>query len=175
MASKLRNQALGASGKPLPDKATQDELMSALLAQAAGAEKWQVSGTTASIVKEVRVNKEPDLYRLTLSCRAGQGSEMQVAWSPGVPKQGEAVTAVVDGNARFQYTVEGFEKMGNGSSVVSGPGALVLRAIPLPEKTLTISNVFGSQTVEFPFGELNATARQALSKCFSSPRAADVP
>ena len=176
MASKLRGQALGASGKPLPDRITQDELLAALVAQSAGAEKWTVTDTTVSIVREVHARAVPDLYRLTLTCRADTGAgEIQVAWSPDVPRQGEAVSAVVDGKTKLQYTVEGFEKMGNGSSVVSGPGALLLRAMPLPKQTLTISNIFPGAAVQFPVSELNQTARQALSKCFSSPRAADVP
>jgi len=176
MASKLRNQALGASGKPLPDKATQDELLAMLTAQGSGANKWSVHGTTVSIVKEIHTRPDPDLYRLTLTCNSDtRKGEIQVAWSPDVPQQGAAVSAVVDGKAKFQYTVEGHEKMGNGSDVTSGPGALVLSAMPLPDRTLTVSNIFRSDIVEFPFNELDPAARKSLSACFSSPHAADVP
>jgi len=180
MASKLKAKALGASGKPLPDTATQDALLNALVAESAGAGRWVVSrsqgaGTraallSASIVREASSNAnggEPDLYRLTVTCRedTGEGG-MQLAWSPGVPEQGRAMSAVVDGKARFEYTVEGSEKMGNGTAVTSGPGAVMLYGTRFPAQTLTVSNLFREGTVAFPFGELDQTSREALSTCF---------
>jgi hypothetical protein len=162
MVSKLKSNALGASGKPLPDKATQDALLNALLAQSSGANQWTVSGTGASIVEE---GKNKNVYRLTLTCRAGK-PEAQLAWSPGVPKQGTAVSAMVDGRARLAYEVVGLEPMGMGSDLKSGPGSMILTAMPIPQQTLTVTGVFGDEGVEFPFRALNQEARDTLSKCF---------
>ena len=39
--SKLKAKALGASGLPLPDKATQGALLSAISAEAIGTDQWQ--------------------------------------------------------------------------------------------------------------------------------------
>ena len=66
------------------------------------------------------------------------------------------------------YKVEGTEKMGNGTAGTSGPGSVVLRAMPLPSQTLTISDVFPDQRVVFPFSKLTSAARHALSTCFGS-------
>lgn len=195
LASKLKAKAMGAAGIPLPDRATQDALLSALLAEAAGAGNWNVNQTqnpatraailTASMVREVSsvANEgEPDLYRLELACNAAthQG-EMQLTWSPGVPSPGQVMSAAVDGTAPFTYKIEGSEKMANGADGTSGPGALILYptrensrapkfAMPLPAQTLTISNVFPHETVVFPFGGLTMAARQALSTCFTGTR-----
>ena len=43
LVSKLRNGALGASGLPVPDKATGGALLLALTAEAAGAHEWTVT------------------------------------------------------------------------------------------------------------------------------------
>lgn len=57
MASKLKSGALGAAGLPMPDKATQQALLSTLLAQAAGAGNWTINRRpallTASVVQQV--------------------------------------------------------------------------------------------------------------------------
>ncbi|MDE3196433.1 MAG: hypothetical protein KGN84_08820 [Acidobacteriota bacterium] len=73
MLSKFRGNAFGASGQPLPDKATQLALMGALSVEAAGAGQWIIGRTekprvvSVSIVSEVpRKNTEPNLYRLTV-------------------------------------------------------------------------------------------------------------
>ena len=88
---------------------------------------------TASIVLGVPSSAnhgEPDLYRLTLTCRAGaHDGEMQLAWSPNVPGSGQTMSAVVDGGPAVAYKVEGTEKMGNGSSGTSGPGSTILNAL----------------------------------------------
>ena len=184
MASKLRNKALGASGQPLPDRAIQDALLSALTAEAAGADTWIVNRThdpvtqapllTASFVQEVPAAAtsgagDPDLYRLILTCRVDtREAEMQVAWSPGVPKNGQAMSVTVDGEATLTYNVEGNEQMGNGQAGTSGPGAAVLpSAMPLPDRTLTVGNLFPGETVVFPFDSLIQSVRKSLSACFS--------
>jgi hypothetical protein len=184
MVSKLKAKALGAGGLPLPDKATQDAFQSALSASAAGAENWTVRRVqepaakipvlTASIVREVRVKgvEDPDLYRLKVTCdTATHQGEIQLAWSPGVPKSGQEISVTADESAQLTYKVEGTEKMGNGSSVTSGPGAILLAskkvAIPLPRKALVVRNVFADETVVFPFDALGRPTRKALSACFA--------
>ena len=188
VVSKLKAQAMGASGQPLPDRATQDALLSALSAKVGGATGWSVNRTqnpktqapilAASLVEEVpslAYKGEPDLYRLTLTCRADtHAGEMQLTWSPAVPPQGQVMSAAVDGQSARTYKIEGTEKMGNGQAGDSGPGAVVLSAtkgnsrvaLPLPAQTLTISNAFPGETVVFPFGGLTQAARQELSACF---------
>ncbi len=42
IVSKLKSKALGASGQPLPDKATQDLFQSTLAVSSFGAERWVV-------------------------------------------------------------------------------------------------------------------------------------
>lgn len=188
LASKLKGKALGASGQPLPDRATQDALLDALSAEAAGSGEWvvkiQAPILTASIVEQVPSSAkdnagEPDLYRLTVTCNTGtREAEMQLAWSPGVPQQGRAMLTAVDGKALFTYKVEGIEKNGNGMGGTSGPGAAILystkavsgvpKAMPLPSKMLTIRNLFADETVVFPFGALAQPVRHELSGCFTA-------
>jgi hypothetical protein len=172
LASKLRNGALGASGLPVPDKATGGALLNALTAEAAGAHEWTVTHSqgvvTAGIVRDLpglRSSGEPALYRLALTCspETRQGG-MQLSWSP-VSKTG-TLTASIDGKATLTYQVEGEEKMGNGTPGLMGPAAITLREIALPLRTLTFSNLFPGETVVFPFEGLPAQARQTLSACF---------
>lgn len=175
IVSKLKSKALGASGQPLPDKVTQDLFQSTLAVESFGAEKWFASRDgglfTANLVAAAPSTKsggEPDLFRLTLTCEAHthQG-HMQVAWSPGVPKSGQVISAVVDGGTPVTYKIEGVEKMGNGQAGTSGPGAVQL-GLSLPASQLAVSNIFGDETVLFPFDGLSESARQGLSVCFSS-------
>jgi hypothetical protein len=175
IVSKLKSKALGASGQPLPDKVTQDLFQSTLTVESFGAEKWIVGREpallTANLVAGAPSTKsdgEPDLFRLTLTCQANthQG-HMQVAWSPGVPKSGQVISAVVDGGAPVTYKIEGVEKMGNGQAGTSGPGSVQL-GLSLPTRQLAITNIFGDETVLFPFDGLSESARQGLSVCFSS-------
>jgi hypothetical protein len=136
LVSKLKSNALGASGQPLPDKATQDALMEAFVAESEGSNRWVVNTQapviSASIVRELPSTARdndgaPDVYRLTVTCRADtREGHMQVAWSPAVPAPGREVPVAVDGKALFTYKVEGKEKMGNGQGGTSGPGAVVL-------------------------------------------------
>jgi hypothetical protein len=180
IVSKMKSGAFGAAGIPAPDKATQDALIDALSASAAGASRWTfrqaahgatgAAMVTASIVLGVPSSAnhgEPDLYRLTLTCRAAtHEGEMQLAWSPNVPGSGQTISAVVDGGPAIAYKVEGTEKMGNGSSGTSGPGSTVLKALPLPAQTLTISSLFPDQAVVFPFGALPVDMRRQFAGCF---------
>lgn len=182
VVSKMKSNAFGAAGIPPPDKATQEALIAVLSSAAAGANEWTVSRRdsvgakaptlTVSVVQGVpsTANQgEPDLYRLTLTCRAdAREGEMLLAWSPNVPQNGRVISAVADARTPMTYKVEGTEKMGNGTAGTSGPGSVILRAMPLASQTLTISNVFPDQRVVFPFSKLTSAARQALSTCFGS-------
>ena len=97
---------------------------------------------------------------------------MQLAWSP------EAKRGHARGCARREpattYTVEGTERMGNGTSVTTGPAAFVFARfggtvgsrIELPKRTLTASQLFAGEAVTFPFDQLTKSAREALSTCF---------
>lgn len=192
LASKLRNGAFGASGRPLPDRPTQDALQSALEASATGSDKWTVSRLldpatqnsvlVASVVHEAPAltpRKDADLYRLRLTCDTSQQrAAMQLAWSPGVPEQGREMLVAVDGGTPLSYKVEGSEKMGNGGNMTSGPGAQILfstapgsggarSAQALPAKMLIVRNLFGDQTVTFPFDDLPTDARHTFEACFA--------
>ena len=178
IASKLRNKALGASGQPLPDRVTQDALLGAIEAEATGAKAWVLSETrvseipvvTASFVQDAptgRGEKDPDLYRVILTCRAGERSPgILLTWSPNVPKDGQEISVAVDGKPVLQYTMEGDEKMGNGQAGTSGPGGATLPVTVLPAKTLTVTDLFPGVTVEFPFEGLTQSARKSLASCF---------
>jgi hypothetical protein len=177
IVSKLKSKALGASGQPLPDKLTQDLFQSTLAVESFGAERWvvdrQAAILTANVVAAAPSTKsdgEPDLFRLTLRCNADshQGG-IQMAWSPGVPKSGQLISAVADGGTAVTYKIEGVEKMGNGQAGESGPGSVQL-GLPLPAKQLAVSNTFGDETVLFPFDGLPESARQGLSGCFRASK-----
>lgn len=180
LVSKLKAGAIGAAGLPLPDKSTQAALVSALSASAAGSNDWtltagqdpvtQAATITASTVQSLPSTKnggEPDLYRLTVTCRAAtHEGVIQLAWSPNVPPSGQVMSAAVDGAPMAAYKIEGTEKLGNGSE--SGPGSIILLGLSLPAQTLTISNPFPDQAVVFYFTDLSSPARQQLSTCFVS-------
>jgi hypothetical protein len=38
--------------------------------------------------------------------------------------------------------------------------------MPLPERALTVSDVFQAQTIVFPFSSLSSSARHELAQCF---------
>jgi hypothetical protein len=184
VAGKMKTGAMGAAGIPVPDRMTQNALVSALSTEAVGASGWIVTQApmlTASILRETPSPKnlgQADMYRLTLTCEAGtHDAGMQLTWAPGVPEVGSVMSAVVDGNAPVTYKVEGSEKMFHGATGMSGTGAVLLYATkensgvpklvkPLPEQTLTVSGLFADETVVFPFGGLTPAVRQALSACF---------
>jgi len=108
----------------------------------------------------------PDSYRLVLTCgRDSRQGIMQITWSPAVPKNGSQMIVTGDTGAPATYEVEGTEKMGNGSNLNSGPGAVRLN-LPLPKHSLTILGAFPNETVTFPFTEMPGAARNELSKCF---------
>jgi hypothetical protein len=129
---------------------------------------------TASVIREVTAANDParaDLYRLSLTCRAETGEgEMRVAWAPGSPNASQEISAVVDRKTARTYKNDGHETMGNTGTGNSGPGDIVLRATPLPDQTLTVSNLVGGETVVFPFAGLSQQARKALSACFAKQR-----
>jgi hypothetical protein len=191
LAGNLKTGAMGAAGIPVPDRETQEAWVNALAGEAAGASGWTVNRTqdpatrtpvvTASMAQEVSSATkagEADTYRLTLTCRTdSHEGEMLLAWAAGVPKEGHAISAAVDGRAPVTYHVLNEKAMFIGAVGTSGTGAAILSAtkesagapkigLPLPERTLTISNVFPDETVMFPFDGLPQTARQALVKCF---------
>jgi hypothetical protein len=184
MLGKLKTGAIGAAGLKIPDDATVRAWISAMSAEAAGANRWRVNRTedpaakgsilSASIVREVpsAVSADvPDSYRLTLTCRADtHEGKMELAWSPGAPKTGQVLSALVDGKTLSTYTVAGSEKMGNGQSGSSGPGSIMLHT-GLPADTLTIRDALPKETVVFPFSELAQEERQGLSACFTGTTA----
>ena len=116
---------------------------------------------------------------MTLTCRTdNHEGEMLLAWAAGVPKEGHAISAAVDGRAPVTYTVLNEKLMFQGAVGTSGTGAAILSAtkepsgapklgLPLPDRTLIISNVFPDETVGFPFASLPQAARQALVACFT--------
>ena len=183
IVSKLKANALGASGQPLPDQSTQDGLLTALTRKAVGAEEWSTGAAydpflkteafTASIVQRLPAAEEgklDSLYRLKLSCDQASGEgKMQLAWSPAVPEQGSQLLVSNDLEWPAVYTVEGMEKMGNGSGSESGPGAIFLdQNRTLPWRTLAVANLFPNERIEFPLDELPDAARGELEACFGS-------
>jgi hypothetical protein len=166
LISKLKVGAMGAGGFGVPDRATQDALLSALSAEATGASEWSVREEgpllTAGIVRalpSMTYAGSTDMFRLRLTCNAGtREGEIQVAWAPGNPTEGRPMSVAVDGNAPLTVKAEGGEKQGNGKS---GPGSVIL-PITLPAQTLTISNVFPDETVVFSLGDLPQTVRQCF-------------
>jgi hypothetical protein len=63
------------------------------------------------------------------------------------------------------HKLEGREqKMGNGTAASTGLAAVVLNS-PLPEKTLTINDLFPGETVVFPLGELDPVDRRQFAVC----------
>jgi hypothetical protein len=178
LLSKLRNGAMGAAGLGIPDSATRDAWVAATAAQAERARSWTVIHTeptgskapvlTASIVRDVAPRKpdtEAPLYRLTLACNAtSHKGEIQLTWSPA-PQTNRTFSVSADGNAGIPQRLEGREeKMGNGTGLTSSSATAMLDA-PLPEKTLTITDLFPGETVVFPVGELNPADRKQLAVC----------
>jgi hypothetical protein len=175
--SKLRNGAMGAAGKGVPDKDTQEAWVAATSTQALGAENWTVirtepstsHGSTliASVVRIVAPRKgeaNVPLYRLTLSCdSASRQPLVQLTWSPE-PQTNRTFFVSADGQPGVAHTVSGQEKMGNGSTGVSGRASAVLQ-VGLPLKTLTVTDLFPAETVVFPVETLDQNARRELTAC----------
>jgi hypothetical protein len=181
LLSKLRNGAMGAAGLGIPDPATRDAWVAATAAQAERARAWTVIRTeapgsktpvlSASIVRDVVPRKQDTdapLYRLTLACNvASHQGGIQLTWSPA-PQTNRTFSVSADGNAAIPHRLEGREeKMGNGTAGTSASAAAMLNA-PLPGKTLTVSDLFPGETVVFPLGDLDQSARRQLAVCLSS-------
>ena len=175
----MKSSAMGAAGNGVPDEITQVAFAKALAAEAAGADQWGSRSSdkpqtlTAAILREALSTKFPgltDMYRLILTCRtATHEGEIKLAWANGVPEEGRQITVAVDGQSPVPHKVEGGKKQGNGAN---GPGATILypnptTKVPLPTKSLTISNLFPDETVVFPFSMLDPAVRQDLSSCFA--------
>jgi hypothetical protein len=178
--SKLNNGAMGAAGNGVPDKVAQQAWLHSTREQAAGAREWfvrrEAGRVIADIAREVPPRK-PDstdlpVYRLSVVCDPSIGvGEIQLTWSPQ-PQTGRTMTASVDGNAPIEYKIEGEESMGNGGTVQTGHASLLLSIgrggkLALANQTLTIRNVFPSETVEFPFSQLDPNIRAEFRKCFN--------
>jgi hypothetical protein len=172
--SKVLDGALGAAGIPAPDETTVEAWKLALTAQAVGSDQWRLKRTSdavvASIVRAVPTGKQPDLFRLTLTCRDSREAEMQLAWAPGVPPPGQEFSVISDKRVVKIFQVGGTETMGNGTGGTSGPGSIALykqnTLVNLPSSSLVIEDVLPKETVAFPFAELTAENRFALSGCF---------
>jgi hypothetical protein len=175
--SKLRAGAIGAAGLGVPDKAAQEAWLNSTKEQAAGSAQWFVdhegSSTSASIVRQVGPGK-PDLadspvYRLKIVCNPSSGvGAMQLSWSPR-PQTGRSMTASADGKAPVEYSIEGKESMGNGATVQTGRGAVVLSEgvkLSFPNRILTVRELFPGESVDFPLSDLDEKTRAALSSCF---------
>ena len=186
----LKKGAVNAAGLGVPPRPEVDELVTAFAAQSAAASRWTVERTkhrstgagivTASIVRELpsaaesgRNDIEAAMYRLVLTCNAAaREGAMQLAWSP-LPKEGPLAIAV-DNQPAQTLTVEGKERMGNGTSATTGPAAFVFARfggaqtarIQLPRRSLTASELFAGESVTFPFDQLPKSARESLSTCF---------
>jgi len=167
--------AITAASAAMPDEPTLLAFVNALSTEAAGADQWDSRWTgktlTTSTLRALTSTKFPgatDMYRLILTCRTDtHEGEIKLAWANGVPEEGQSITVAVDGNAPIAHKVEGGKKQGNG---VNGPGATILypdiQSLPLPTRSLAISNLFPNETAVFPFDNLSATVRQNLSACF---------
>ena len=92
---------------------------------------------------------------------------------------GQEFSVSVDGKAALTYRIEGGEKQFKGAVGTMGTGAVLLQStlknpeapklvIPLPLRTLAITNLFPNETVVFPFDRLTQALRSDLSNCFSA-------
>ncbi len=179
LVKSMQKGAMGAAGLPVPDRATQDALVGALAAEAAGAKEWTVQRTgtlmAASILKEVPSTAgegAADMYRLSITCDSGtHDGEMIVAFGPGSPGKGRIMAAAVDGGAASTYDLFEIEKkMFRGATGKSGTGAVRLAPV-LPGRALTISNVFPDEAVEFSFVGLPQSVRREFAACFTPSEA----
>jgi hypothetical protein len=181
LLSKLRNGAMGSTGLGVPDSTTRDAWVAATAAQAERAKGWTVIRTetpgskayvlTASIVRDVAPRKsdtDAPVYRLTLACNtASHKGEIKLTWSPA-PQADRTFSVAADRNAGIPHRLEGREeKMGNGIASTTGLAAASLN-VPLPEKILTITDLFPGETVVFPLSELDQVDRRQLAVCLAA-------
>ena len=178
LLSKLRSGAMGAAGLGLPEPAIRDAWVAATAAQAQQAGTWTVVRTgapdgqlAASIVRTVAPREKgavSPLYRLTLACdHASQKGEIQLAWSPA-PQTDRTFFVSVDGSAGVPHKLEGREEhMGNGVDTKTGLAAILLN-VPLPQQSLTVTDLFPGESVPFPMNELDAADRRQLAVCLSA-------
>jgi hypothetical protein len=148
---KMKSGAIGAAGLKIPDKGTIDAWIQAFAAESSRATEWTAEPAAASILREVpSAEGEARAYRLSVSCGSAQ-----LAWAP-VPRAGSLAVSA-DGKLPVRYPVEGSEKMGNGSGVVSsGLAAVTISLESLPRESLTIAELFPGETVVFPFKTFQA-------------------
>jgi hypothetical protein len=166
VVDRLKTGAMGAAGKGVPERATQDALVSALSAEARDATNWTVITQgpllTAGILRELPSTTHPgdtDMFRLGLTCNANtREAEIQVGWADNAPEEGRPMSVSVDGNAPLTVKAEGGKKQGS----ATGPGSVIL-PITLPAQTLTISNALPDETVTFPLGGLPETVHQCFA------------
>jgi hypothetical protein len=194
MVSKLNTGALGASGLAKPDDATQRGLLDALTAKSRGADEWAVTQSrdprtnapvvTASILR--KASSRYEFYRLKVTCRIdSRDGEIQLTWSPHPADSVRAMSVATDDGPPLTFKVEGRESMGNGlkkadgSDVTMGPAAAILYetlpsagaanlSLPLPVRTLTISNLFPNETIVFPFDKLTPSVCREMAPCFTT-------
>ena len=168
--------AITAASAPMPDEPTLLAFVDALSTEAADADQWDTrwngKTVTSSILRAFTSTKFPgatDMYRLILTCRTDtHDGEIKLAWANGVPVEGQPITVAVDGGAPITHNAEGGKKQGNGAN---GPGATILYPdipnLPLPSRSLTVSNVFPNETPVFPFDTLSPAVRANLAACFT--------
>jgi hypothetical protein len=143
---------------------------------------------TASIVVEqppAAAIKDMELYRLKLTCRPEtREGELQLTWSPQPAQSPSTISAAADGGTPVLFKIEGREKMGNGAKqadgtdATSGPAAAILYtrrptpgatnlSMPLPSRTLVVSNILSNDSIVFPFDQMTQPIKQQLSTCFA--------
>ena len=177
LLSKLRNGAMGAAGFGVPDPDTQAAWVAATVSQAVDAEIWTVTRTgplpshdstlTASIVRRVAARKgetNAPVYRLILACdTASRQGTIQLTWSPE-PQTNRTFLVSADGQPGVPQALAGQEKMGNGSSSISGRASAALQ-VGMPAKTLTVTDLFPAETVVFPIDTLDIKTRLEFAAC----------
>lgn len=175
--SKLNAGAMGAAGNGVPDKASQEAWLASTKEQAAGAEEWFISRddgvVSASTIRRVAPRRsdvtDGPVYRIKVACNISSHiGEMQLTWSPQ-PQTGLVMTASADNDPMVEYSIEGKESMGNGTTVQTGHASLLLSEggkLGFPNDSLTVRRLFPGETIAFPFSDLDEKTRAELSSCF---------
>jgi hypothetical protein len=169
MAGKIDGGAMGASGVDKPDRALGVALSRALRAKSTGAEAstggWamRVDPLVATIkVKGTSTanSQPPGTYTLSMTCSKNSAMSSHVLLSVSHPS---TMHLTADrpmpeaGSLSFAYEVDGAA-----TPQTSDRANFVL---PLPERTLTIRNLFPGESVTFPFDGLNPEFRRIFSTC----------